>query len=96
MLRVVEEQCLGEKKFFGGDNINILDIAFGSVVHWLGITEDIIEVKLLEAEKFPRLHSWINNFREVPVIRDSLPNREKMLALFKAHIGRHHSKDNKS
>ncbi|KAI4338139.1 hypothetical protein L6164_016486 [Bauhinia variegata] len=33
MLAVVENQCLGEKKFFGGESINIMDIAFGVVMN---------------------------------------------------------------
>ncbi|CAK7327369.1 unnamed protein product [Dovyalis caffra] len=35
MLQTVEELGLGEKKFFGGDSIGMVDIAFGAVIHWL-------------------------------------------------------------
>ena len=83
MLTIIEEQCIGDKKFFGGDDINILDIALGATVHWWQVIEEIIEVKILEAEKFPRLHSWIKNFRDIPVIKDNLPDREEMLAFYK-------------
>ncbi|KAI4338134.1 hypothetical protein L6164_016481 [Bauhinia variegata] len=83
VLEVVENQCLGEKKFFGGDNISIVDIAFGAIFHWLQVIEEIIDLKLLQAEKFPHLHSWINNFRDVPVIKDGLPDHEELLAFFK-------------
>ncbi|KAJ7979740.1 putative Glutathione s-transferase [Quillaja saponaria] len=87
MLRIVEEHCLGEKKFLGGDNINIVDIALGSIVHWLGITAEIAEFNLFEAEKFPLLHvhAWIKNFKEVPVIKENLAERDKTLAYIKAH-----------
>ncbi|KAK7268657.1 hypothetical protein RIF29_21362 [Crotalaria pallida] len=84
-LRVVEEHCFSdEKKFFGGDTINIVDIAFGSIAKFIVTVEDIIQVKALEAEKFPHLHSWFNNFKNVPVISENLPDHEKTVATIKA------------
>ncbi|XP_061337511.1 probable glutathione S-transferase [Gastrolobium bilobum] len=84
-LRVVEDHCFGdEKKFFGGDTINIVDIALGSVANFVLVEEDIFEVKVLEAEKFPRLISWFNNFRDVPVIAENLPDPEKVVACLKS------------
>lgn len=35
----MEEQGLGEKKFFGGDRIGIVDIAFGTIAQWFGVIE---------------------------------------------------------
>uniref|UniRef100_A0A5B7AU39 Probable glutathione S-transferase n=1 Tax=Davidia involucrata TaxID=16924 RepID=A0A5B7AU39_DAVIN len=83
MLRTVEEHALGGKKFFNGARIGIVDIAFGDVAHWLGVGEDILGVKLLEADSFPRLHAWIQNFKEEPVIRENLPDRNKIFAYVK-------------
>ncbi|KAG4910904.1 hypothetical protein JHK87_057020 [Glycine soja] len=42
-LRVVENQCFGDqKKFFGGDIINIVEIDFGSIFKFL-VAEDILK-----------------------------------------------------
>nr|KYP60730.1 putative glutathione S-transferase [Cajanus cajan] len=83
-LRVVEDQCFTEeKKFFGGDTINIVDIAFGSVVKFLVVLEDAFEVKILEYEKFPHFHSWYNNFKDAPVIKENLPDQDKMVTFLK-------------
>ncbi|XWS13540.1 hypothetical protein CRYUN_Cryun36dG0045400 [Craigia yunnanensis] len=84
MLKTIEEHGLvGEKKFFGGDKISMVDMAFGAVAHWLGVIEDVAGLKIFEQHKFPRLNSWIQNFKEVPIIKENLPDRDKMLALLK-------------
>lgn len=82
ILRTIEEKGLGEKKFFGGENIGLLDLAFGWMPYWLGVIEEILGLKLLEADKFPRLHAWIKNFKQVLVIKDNPPDRDRMLIHF--------------
>ncbi|KAA8527855.1 hypothetical protein F0562_035276 [Nyssa sinensis] len=83
MLRNLEDHALGKNKFFCGETIGIVDTAFGGIAHWLGVIEDIVGVKLLEADSFPRLHAWTKIFKEEPTIRENLPDHEKMLECFK-------------
>ncbi|KAA8527846.1 hypothetical protein F0562_035285 [Nyssa sinensis] len=83
ILRNLEEHALGEKKFFSGERIGIVDIAFGWIAHWLGVIEDLIGVKLLEADSFPRLHAWIKNFKEESIIKENLPDCGKVFAHLK-------------
>ncbi|BBN67870.1 glutathione S-transferase TAU 8, partial [Prunus dulcis] len=70
MLKTIEEHAgtLG-KKFFGGDNIGIVDIAFGGL---------LIGLESLKTQVFPRLHAWTENFKQVPAIKDNLPDRDKL------------------
>ena len=84
MLRAMEEDGLGrDKMFFGGDYIGIVDIAFGQIAQWLGVIEEVVGVKMLEVHKFPRLNAWIKNFKEAPVIKENLPDRDEMFVFFK-------------
>lgn len=83
IVKIVEERGLGEKKFFGGDKIGIVDIAFVEFAYWLGFIEEIVGVKLLDAHAFPRLYAWQKNLKEVPVIKENLPDHGEMLVYFK-------------
>ncbi|KAF8402040.1 hypothetical protein HHK36_012991 [Tetracentron sinense] len=85
VMRILEEQGLGEKKFFGGNTVGLADIAWGWMAYWLGVMEEAVGRKLFVAHAFPRLHEWMENFKKVPVIKEKLPDRNGMLALFK-HI----------
>ncbi|KAJ4722851.1 putative Glutathione s-transferase [Melia azedarach] len=83
MLETVEEQ-LGGKKFFHGDKVGMVDIAFASIVYWLQVIQDVVVVKLFDSHKFPDLHTWIENFKQVAVLEGNLPNQDDMLSFFKA------------
>ncbi|KAJ8539706.1 hypothetical protein K7X08_013958 [Anisodus acutangulus] len=84
MLKTIEENALGEKyKLFGGENIGLMDIAFGGYAHWMEIIEEIVGVKLLDPQIFPRLNAWVKKFKEVPVIKDNLPDRDEMFVYMK-------------
>ncbi|TKY50682.1 glutathione S-transferase [Spatholobus suberectus] len=78
-IMVMEEQGLGNKKFFGGNNIGMVDIAYGCLSHWLEGLEEIVGMKLVEPNKFPQLHAWTQNFKQVPVIKENLPDYGKLL-----------------
>ncbi|CAK9318816.1 unnamed protein product [Citrullus colocynthis] len=81
-LRTIEEQCLGDKKFFAGEAIGALDLAFGGIAQWLPVLEEVSGWKLLNADEFPRLYAWTKNFKEAAVIRDNLPGADKLAGLY--------------
>ncbi|KAF5747566.1 glutathione S-transferase-like [Tripterygium wilfordii] len=83
MLKTIEEHAAGETKFFIGDEIGLVDIAFGAIAYWLEVMEEVLGVKLLEAHKFPKLAALINNFKEEPIIKENLPDHHDMLVFFK-------------
>ncbi|KAJ4849068.1 hypothetical protein Tsubulata_037812 [Turnera subulata] len=84
MLQAIEDHGLGDKKFFGGDQIGIADLAFGSVIYGLVVVQEAVGIKLLEAHKFPRLLDWHKNFMQVPVIKETLPDWDETVASLRA------------
>lgn len=78
------EEQLKEKKFFGGEAIGYLDLAFGWMGNLISILEEIIDLKLIDKEKFPLLSAWMKNFSDDPVLKECWPPRDKMVEKFKA------------
>lgn len=83
MLRQLEEHWPAGKKFFGGESIGMADIALGGVAHWLPVIEEVVGVKILNPLAFPNLLKWIYNFKEEPIIKQNLPDRNEMFLFLK-------------
>lgn len=83
-LERIEGELKGKKKsnFFGGDEIGYVDIAIGWISYWLPVWEEVGSMPILDPLKFPNLTAWIANFLNHPVIKHSLPPRDKMVAYF--------------
>ncbi|GAU18808.1 hypothetical protein TSUD_80970 [Trifolium subterraneum] len=80
-LEKIEEEIKG-KKFFGGDNIGYLDLALGWISYWLPVWEEVGSMQIIDPLKCSAITAWMTNFLSHPVIKDSLPPRDKMLVYF--------------
>jgi glutathione S-transferase len=82
-LQILENEL--KDKFFGGEEIGIVDIAAVFIAFWVPLIQDITGLQLLTAEKFPRLYNWSQEFLNHPVVKDNLPPRDPLFASFKAY-----------
>ena len=78
------ENELNHKKFFGGENIGLVDITASYVAFWLPVIEEVVGFKWLTAERFPNLYKWSQHFIKHPEVQEGLPPREGLLAFAKA------------
>ena len=82
VLKVLEE-TIGDKKYFGGEEIGLLDINLGWIALSFGVIEDIVGVKVLVVDDFPCLFTWIQNFREHPAIKTNFPSHQELFDYYK-------------
>ncbi|KAL3839464.1 hypothetical protein ACJIZ3_024055 [Penstemon smallii] len=83
LLKYLEEEIKG-KKFFGGENIGLVDISANFIGYWFGIFQEIAGLELLTKEKYPNLGEWIDGFINHSFVKDYLPPKDKITEVYKA------------
>ncbi|KAL6214445.1 hypothetical protein ACLB2K_013879 [Fragaria x ananassa] len=83
ILKILEEQGLGEKEFFGGNEIGLADLAIGFIASSFRVIEELAGVKVLNGEEFPGLCNWVKKFKENPAIKKNLPDSDQMFVYYK-------------
>ncbi|XP_010464567.1 PREDICTED: glutathione S-transferase U8 [Camelina sativa] len=81
------EKELGDKHFFGGETIGFVDIAADFIGYWLGIVQEASGVTIMTAEEFPNLQRWSKDFIDNNFVKEVLPPKHELAALFKAQFG---------
>ncbi|GAU41843.1 hypothetical protein TSUD_177540 [Trifolium subterraneum] len=80
-LQILENELKG--KYFGGEEINFVDIAAVFIAFWIPLVQDIADLKLFNNEKYPKLYNWSQEFLNHPVVKENLPPRDPIFAFFK-------------
>ncbi|XP_071701444.1 probable glutathione S-transferase [Rutidosis leptorrhynchoides] len=87
-LQLIENELKNKgTKFFGGDNINLVDLSADFIAYWLGIIEEATDIKFFTKEKFPKLTEWAYNFVECEFVKGVLPPRAPLVEFFKKRFG---------
>ncbi|XP_074569594.1 putative glutathione S-transferase GSTU6, partial [Curcuma longa] len=85
VLGLLEEafaECGKGKDFFGGDAVGYLDFALGSCLGWIVALEKAKSVKLLDAEKLPRLTGWAERFLAEESVKGLVPDADEYLNFY--------------
>ncbi|XP_057436919.1 probable glutathione S-transferase [Lotus japonicus] len=72
-----------KEKFFGGEEFEFVDIAAVFIAFYIPLFQEVAGLHLLTAENFPKLYNWSQDFLNHPVVKESMPPRDPLLAIFK-------------
>jgi glutathione S-transferase len=75
------------RRFFGGDEVGILDVVLGCGSYWLAVFEEVIGVRLVDADAFPLYHAWFRDFESLDEVRETIPAMDRLLEYWR---GMHH------
>jgi glutathione S-transferase len=64
------------------DNFGFLDIVLCTALGAYKALEEVLQFKVIDQEKTPLLFSWLNSIAEVPLVKESAPPYEKVVAIF--------------
>lgn len=81
-LQFLEDE-IKDKKFFGGEEIGLVDIAAVFIAFWIPLIQEIGGLELFTSDKFPKLYKWSQELVNHPVVKESLPPRDFVSAFFK-------------
>ncbi|XP_042456986.1 probable glutathione S-transferase GSTU6 [Zingiber officinale] len=81
-------ECGKGKGFFGGDAVGYVDIALGSYLGWMMALEKAKSVKLLDAEKLPRLAGWAERFLAEESVKGLVPDADEYQKFYAAAAAR--------
>ncbi|KAM3269094.1 glutathione S-transferase U10 [Capsicum chacoense] len=83
-LKVMEE---GMKDFFPGgrsiicaDDLRLLDIIIVCSLGTYKAAEEVLGMKILDPEKYPFVYSWVNTLLELPLVKETLPQHDKVVS----------------
>lgn len=68
-LKILEDE-LGKKRFFGDAKIGFMDVTSAWIICWAQIVEEVVDIRLIDAEEMPSLVSWFQNVLEAAPILD--------------------------
>ncbi|XP_057547287.1 probable glutathione S-transferase [Amaranthus tricolor] len=85
LLNILENEIKG-KKFFGGENIGYLDIVASMIAFWIPCLQEVLHKEVITKEKYPSICNWTNELLACSVVNQNLPNKEKLLAFYRARF----------
>ena len=67
------------RRFFGGDEVGLLDVVLGCGSYWLAVFEEVTGVRLVDADAFPLFHAWLRDFEAMEEVRETIPAVDRLL-----------------
>ncbi|GJN19973.1 hypothetical protein PR202_gb07293 [Eleusine coracana subsp. coracana] len=72
----------GNKPFFGGDGIGLVDVVLGGYLGWFGVVNRIIGRRLIDPARTPLLAAWEDRFRAADAVKGVVPEDVDRMLVF--------------
>ncbi|XP_042001533.1 probable glutathione S-transferase [Salvia splendens] len=79
--QILENEIKG-KKYFGGDEISVVDHAANFIAYWFPLIS-WGRMELVTEDQFPNLWRWSSHYCNHPFVKDNLPPMDVMIPKFK-------------
>ena len=75
----LRDGAFGGRRFFGGDEVGLLDVVLGCGSYWLAVFEEVTGVHLVDVDAFPLFHAWLRDFEALEEVRETIPAVDRLL-----------------
>ena len=75
----LREGAFKGRRFFGGDQVGLLDVVLGCGSYWLAVFEEVTGVRLVDADAFPLFHAWLRDFEAQEEVKETIPSVDRLL-----------------
>lgn len=82
-LEAVENELKSNNKFFGGDNIGLVDIVGIFIGYWVPIMQTALGFEILSSHRFPKLSKWSEDLTSHSVVKEILLQNLTFLLILK-------------
>ncbi|KAE8696549.1 Bifunctional inhibitor/lipid-transfer protein/seed storage 2S albumin superfamily protein isoform 1 [Hibiscus syriacus] len=77
------ESVLDGKRFIVGETIGLVDISTNFIAFWLRCIQEVSGLDFMNAEQFPLLIKWCEEFVSCNVVKEHMPPRDKLITFMK-------------
>ena len=73
------EGVLGEKEFFGGEVVGLVDVVLGGFIGWLRASEAMCGVRTVDPTRTPLVAAWAERFGALEGVREIVPDVARLV-----------------
>ncbi|KAH9609444.1 hypothetical protein KSS87_021343 [Heliosperma pusillum] len=82
-LEILENE-MKRNKLFKENRNKFLDIVGLYIIYWIPILQEAAGKDVFTRDKFPEIYNWADDILHCNIIKENLPNKEKMIALLRS------------